>query len=426
MHLRGWVIVGGLFVLAGCTAATGEPGFEEQGTIESEGLVPGLASERSSPVLDGSGAVSSQVLAACVAPDPSTLERRAPTTCVPECRWMCTGDLCDVPEQLTIGRAHSCSVRTSGGVECWGTNDRGQLGQVASIARSGAITIAGLTCVDSIDAGDDHTCALIADGSVVCWGANDAGQLGDGTRIDRAQPVRVALLEPAVEVAVGGRTSCAREADGGVVCWGASIGGGDVMPVEVAGLTDAIDLDVGGAHACAALASGEVACWGANANGQLGDGTTVARASALVVPALSGMTGVRTGGAHTCAMDALKHAICWGANASGQLGDGTTIDRLRPTVEHPSVIAMGGDRTCGRFSFGQVGCWGEGYGSEPALIAHLVEASGIAIGEAHGCAAHVVGAPRCWGDNDQGQLGDGTLVAAPVVPVDTLPPARAD
>lgn len=379
----------------------------------------------STPLEASDSDVGESTVGYCPVPDPDTLERRAPRTCVPECRWTCVGDLCDVPEEVTVGHAHTCSLRTSGRIECWGANDRGQLGVRGAADRERAVTIESLACVLQIDAGDAHTCALLNHGGVVCWGANDAGQLGDGSVRDREGPSRVSLSEEVVEIAAGGRSSCARTSGGGVVCWGAGPGGGHRLPVEIRGVDAAIDIDVGEAHACAVRDDGRVVCWGSNTRGQLGDGTSQSRAHGAFVDGLSNIISVHTGHAHTCAIDDALHAICWGANESFQLGDGTSIDRRRPFARHPSVIAIGGNRTCGRFAFGQVGCWGEGFGSEPVLIEHLEEAGRVAIAETHGCAVHLVGVPRCWGDNARGQLGDGTR-AQRVIPVDTLAPIDSE
>jgi alpha-tubulin suppressor-like RCC1 family protein len=197
------------------------------------------------------------------------------------------------------------------------------------------------------------------------------------------------------------------------------------LPVEIDGVGVAIDIDVGDSHACAVRSDGRVVCWGANSRGQLGDGTSQSRAHGAFVGGISNIISVHTGDAHTCAVDDELHAICWGANESFQLGDGTSIDRRWPSARHHSVIATGGNRTCGRFAFGQVGCWGEGVGSDPALIENLEEAGRIAIAETHGCAVHLVGVPRCWGDNSRGQLGDGTSISS-TVPVDALAPFGSD
>ena len=70
-----------------------------------------------------------------------------------------------------------------------------------------------------------HTCALRGTGEVVCWGYNDAGQLGDGTTVDRAAPVAVKGISGAAQVAAGEEFTCARLATGGVKCWGSDTNG---------------------------------------------------------------------------------------------------------------------------------------------------------------------------------------------------------
>ena len=48
-----------------------------------------------------------------------------------------------------------------------------------------------------------HTCWVSPTGGVECWGLNDAGQLGDGTTLDRAYPAPVTGLGPDAIFAVG-------------------------------------------------------------------------------------------------------------------------------------------------------------------------------------------------------------------------------
>ncbi|WP_083457394.1 RCC1 domain-containing protein [Sandaracinus amylolyticus] len=352
------------------------------------------------------------------APAPTLTERAVEgAMCDAPCRWGCDAEGCDVPEWVVVGDAHSCALRESGSVDCWGSNDHHELGDESTTARARAALVGGIRGAIGIDAGAHHTCVIDVEGAAWCWGANDRGQLGDGTTEARGAPVMVRAREVLVDIAAGGDRTCAATREGDVLCWGA----GDPMPRRIVGATRTIELDVGDAHACAVRADGEVACWGDNADGQLGDGTRIARTEATPL-GLHGMIAVRTGRAHTCAIDATTQAVCWGDNSAGQLGDGTREDRLAPSVQHRSVLTLGGDRTCGRVAFGDVACWGEGYGVDKALVPILDEASVVTIGARHGCAVHRIGTARCWGANEAGQIGDGTNDTHET-PIDALPPS---
>lgn len=76
-----------------------------------------------------------------------------------------------------------------------------------------------------------------------------------------------------------------------------------------------------------------VQCWGYNSNGALGDGTITQRSVPTPVMGLTGVVGIANGGSsHTCARLAVGGVRCWGFNRTGQLGDGSTAARLTPVV----------------------------------------------------------------------------------------------
>src|SRR6478609_9850008 len=185
------------------------------------------------------------------------------------------------------------------------------------------------------------------------------------------------------------------------------------------------NLDAGLQHTCFVTPAGMVKCWGDNEHGQLGDGTTNERHAPLDVTGVTGAIEVTAGASFTCALTEGGKVWCWGDNEHGQLGDGTTTDRhspvevagLPPAVE----IAAGADHACAITEALEVWCWGDnehgqlGDGTTtdrhgPVEVTGLSGAVQITSGTDHTC---VIGTAAyglfwCWGDNEHGQLGDGT------------------
>jgi hypothetical protein len=302
------------------------------------------------------------------------------------------------------GRSHTCGITmTEWSILCWGSNSVGQAGgpvggadgllpgrfsgwsgagyssfsslgdhscmrQVISYGRSGSVTT--LRCwglapdgsqtytvptevpltsyrfpeltetalngaMTSRTDGALHACAVSSMHSIFCVGRNDHGQLGDGTTTDRTVPVAV----------IGGATE-----------W------------------SSVAVVLGESHSCARSSAGGVYCWGRNDAGQLGDGTTVDRATPAAVSGGVAFTSLVAGVAHTCGLTAAGIAYCWGSNADGQLGIGT----------------IGGNAAV------------------PQLVAGGRTFVAIAVGDHHSCGVIANGLAFCWGRNDHGQLGDGT------------------
>jgi alpha-tubulin suppressor-like RCC1 family protein len=93
---------------------------------------------------------------------------------------------------LSMGSYHSCGVTAAGGAQCWGRNDYTQLGNGLTANSPVPVDVLSLVSAASmLAAGLSHTCALLDTGVVQCWGRNDRGQLGDGTTLDRSAPVTV-------------------------------------------------------------------------------------------------------------------------------------------------------------------------------------------------------------------------------------------
>jgi len=75
-------------------------------------------------------------------------------------------------------------------------------------------------------------------------------------------------------------------------------------------------------HACALAPDGAAFCWGDNTEGQLGDGTTTARADPTAAAPGLHFQMISAGGAHSCGATPTGEAYCWGGNTFGELGTG--------------------------------------------------------------------------------------------------------
>ena len=361
--------------------------------------------------------------------------------------------------EIAAGGHHTCALTEAGGVKCWGGNSYGQLGDGSAIQRNAPVDVVGLTTgVKAIRAGGPYTCALTTAGGVKCWGRNYAGQLGDGTDVPSNTPVDVVGLTVGVKaIAGGGHHTCALTEAGGVKCWGSNDSGqlGDGMmldrrtPVDVVGLARGVRAIATGAHhTCALIEAGGVKCWGDNDSGEVGDETTLQRNTPVDVMGLTTVVkAITTGGDHTCALTEAGGVKCWGNNSQGQLGNGRQTNSTVPLdvagmTNNVVAIAAGvgsirelelfvGAHTCALTTAWGVKCWGDNDDGQlgegrtvdrdtPVDVVGLTGGvKGIAAGAHHSCALTTAGNVKCWGDNSQAQLGNGTTTDSPI-PVDVV------
>ena len=296
--------------------------------------------------------------------------------------------------QVSAGASFTCGIATNNKAYCWGLNIHGQLG-IEAVFSSVPVAVAGGRSFRNIRAGYDHTCAVTPFNVGFCWGKNRFGELGiNSTTVRRsAVPVRVAGGLQWQRINAGGHYSCGVTTDQRAYCWGfnddGNLGDGTQTlrrkPVPVAGglrfrlivaggggYSDAQFEEAGSAHTCGVTTENKGYCWG--------------RMTATVTPtAIPGTTRrwqqVIAGWEHTCGVTLADVAFCWGYNGSGQNGTGNTTSSNAPV------------RVAGGHVFTNVTT---GVGDPPYG------------GGAHSCGLTSGNRVYCWGDNQSGQLGDGT------------------
>jgi len=372
--------------------------------------------------------------------------------------------------QVDAGEEFTCALLDTKEVKCWGDNSSGQLGD-GTICEGSSVGYTGENCqkpmpvdvvglssgISKISAGVSHTCALLDTGKVECWGS---GPLGDGSTIDSSVPVEVIGITGAIDISSGGGHTCVVLSTGGVKCWGYNDSGqvGDgtycsymdcpnfsdlykITPVDVVGLSSgAVAISAGGSHTCALLSSGKVKCWG--------DGTT----TPVEVSNLSDVKAISAGGYHTCALISSGGIKCWGRNFWGELGNGSININCEVFYDDPRCwsiipvdvmeltsgvidISVGGfdwesAHSCALLSTGEIKCWGDNWDGQlgdgstndsgiPVNVIGITDAIDITVGDFHTCAVLSTGEIKCWGDNSSGQLGDGSTTDS-TVPVNVI------
>ena len=313
--------------------------------------------------------------------------------------------------------------------------------QAVKIAEQVAAGVSGIT---AMAAGGNHSCAIVGSGQVHCWGSNLDGQLGVPSPSLSAFPVELSGVNNAVALAAGTAFTCALLADHTVTCWGVNASGqaGSAAsptagPNKVAGLTGARSIAAGADHACALLDGGAVKCWGNNQKGQLGNGTVVDSSTPVQVSGIKGAKAIAAGGAHSCAVAADGGATCWGVFLAGAESMVSPVRVAGLTGNITSLVA-GSNYACALLADASVSCW---WGNKPPapgstapasaftapdVIKGLGPVQSIAAGYAHTCVLLTDGSAHCWGNNREGQLGDGQTVNSPnPVTVQGLAPATA-
>jgi len=364
----------------------------------------------------------------------------------------CSLGICLEVVDIGAGVAHTCAVLSNGSVRCWGYDDLALLfidslddGPAAPGTFSATPTpVPGLDNAIEVDGGDAHTCVKTSAATIACWGYNGFGALGTGDIVDRTEPIEVPGLSGVNSMGTGLLHTCVVAGTGKVSCWGLNdhgqIGNGQsgnnlnqLTPAEIDifGATVA-KVSPGGTHTLGVVVGTDAVGWGSNGSMQVGNNASVDQLTPIDITG-DGTTLIEAGGDHGCLV--LQGTLrCWGKNGNGQLGLGSTgpdvgsptatsitgVSSLHPSIgSHTCIINTANQVRCfGKNFTGQIGNGSSGNGVNQLLpftvpVGTVVD---VAAGYSHTCALTTEGRVFCWGQNNQGQLGDGTqtMRAAPV------------
>ena len=340
---------------------------------------------------------------------------------------------------MSLGSTYSCALMGDHTVKCWGANNLGQVGQSDTTHDYlTPVTVPNLKDVQQIAGkSSGHTCVLFSDKTVSCWGENSSGQLGRGTNVySDPVPGKVVGIPSVRQIATGERHSCVLRDDGNAVwCWGQyGASGTESNPgVLISGLPTLADIAAGSEWSAGRTASGAVWTWGVNYYAQLGIGNDDAGIENLTAQsiAIAPVTQIALGDNHGCGLFTNGTASCWGDNRIQQLGRDTSgadipTPSIVPNLSNAKRLEMGSLHSCAILNDATVACWGSNdVGQNGSPIIHdaktdptVVTSLGTGVTEIwagfeHNCARTGDGTIKCWGQNDHGELGDGTTSAGP-------------
>ncbi|XP_041128227.1 E3 ubiquitin-protein ligase HERC2-like isoform X2 [Polyodon spathula] len=342
------------------------------------------------------------------------------------------------------------SAGGSGTIYGWGHNHRGQLGGIEGAKIKVPTPCEALATLRPVQliGGEQTLFAVTADGKLYATGYGAGGRLGIGGTESVSTPTLLESIQHVfikkVAVNSGGKHCLALSSEGEVYSWGEAedgkLGHGNRSPcdrprvIESMRGIEVIDVAAGGAHSACVTATGELYTWGKGRYGRLGHGDSEDQLKPKPVEALQGHRVVDvacgSGDAQTLCLTDDDTVWSWGDGDYGKLGRGGS-DGCKVPMKMDSLTGVGVVKVeCGsQFSValaksGAVYTWGKGdyhrlgHGSDdhvrrPRQVQGLQGKKVIAIatGSLHCVCCTEDGEVYTWGDNDEGQLGDGTTNA---------------
>lgn len=195
-------------------------------------------------------------------------------------------------------------------------------------------------------------------------------------------------------------------------------------------------VSAGAGFSCALRRDGTAFCWGSNDQGELGTGARAGTTSPAPVSTQLKFASVSAGFSFACALTTEGRAYCWG-NAGWEAQfkaavPGDQFERRVPTAVAGNLtfasLSAGGDHACGVTTVGVAYCWGDnehgqlGDGTttereSPVRVATDARFRSVSAGLLHSCALAMDGRAYCWGNNTWGAVGSGAAGSKHLRPV---------
>ena len=251
-------------------------------------------------------------------------------------------------DSVSAGRYHTCGVRDTGAVECWGNDFYGESSPPAG------------TFI-SVSAGNSYTCGVRGTGAVECWGNDFDGE---------SSPPAGTFIS----VSAGQYHTCGLRGTSDVECWGNDFDGESSPPAGTF-----ISVSAGQYHTCGIRDTDAVECWGDDDHGESS-------------PPAGTFISVSAGGAHTCGVRDMGAVECWGNDFDG---------KSSPPAGTFMSVSAGLHYTCGVRDTSAVECWGsDDYGKSSPPAGTFIS---VSAGGDHTCGVRDTGTAECWGRDTLGQ-----------------------
>jgi alpha-tubulin suppressor-like RCC1 family protein len=378
---------------------------------------------------------------------------------------------------LAAGADFSMIVSSNGSLWTWGSDSSSDLGdgQYTNVFTPEEVSSNGcnpesINAAQSVAAGLDYGIAVDAAGVVWGWGDGSQGGLGNGAYTNVITPTPIGMSNVAT-VAAGSGVTLALCSTGTVFAWGndafgfddlssGALGAGSFpmdfttnLPVQSLVPTGTLIVAIAAGSDGFGLAldtTGRIWGWGNNEYGEIGTnvptGTGAGTNAPVLVPGISNVIAVAAGGDHTVALTADKRVWTLGSDLNGQLGRAANsganpIPGPVPGLSNVVAISAGYDFTLAVTSNGLVYGWGDTYfgalgTNGPSQITSATVIAGISnvvqVGasfsdneESYFALAATLNDGTnqyfAWGNDDNGQIGNGTNVEAVYTPYGPLP-----